>query len=137
MAACVNRVLLIGFVGNDPTINGGQGNSLTARIPLATSSRFKNGAGEVQERTEWHNLVAFGRRAEVIRDYVHKGAYLYVEGELRTRSWTDEREQKRYRTEVVLSNIRILDRLTPKQSEGEEPGTADDMSADDMSDVPF
>ena len=76
---------------------------------LATSERYKDKQGEVQEQTEWHNLVAYARGAEIIRDYVKKGSKLYVEGKIRTRSWDDKDTGKRvYRTEVVVADISLL-----------------------------
>lgn len=140
MASCVNRVQLIGFCGGDANIASTQNGTITARLSLATSSRFKNKAGESQDRTEWHNLVAFGRKAEIIRDYVRKGSYLYVEGELRTRSWTDDKEVKRYRTEIIISNIQLLDRASSgsNTATSNTPVTVpDDTLEDDFSDIPF
>ena len=80
MSKTVNKVLLLGNVGKDPEIASTNGGTLVAKLSLATSERFKDKQGEWQERTEWHNLVAYARGAEILRDYVHKGSKLFVEG---------------------------------------------------------
>jgi single-strand DNA-binding protein len=109
MAKSVNKVILLGNVGKDPEIKFLPSGSAVATFSIATSERFKDKGGEFQDRTEWHNLVAFGKVAEIIRDYVKKGAKLYVEGSLRTQSWDDKTSgQKRYKTEIVVGDISLL-----------------------------
>lgn len=109
MSKTVNKVLLLGNVGKDPEIASTNGGTLVAKLSLATSERFKDKQGEWQERTEWHNLVAYARGAEILRDYVRKGSKLYVEGRLTTRSWEDkESGRKIYRTEIVVGDISLL-----------------------------
>jgi single-strand DNA-binding protein len=109
MSKTVNKVQLLGNVGKDPEIASTNGGTLVAKMSLATSERFKDKQGEWQERTEWHNLVAYARGAEILRDYVHRGSKLYVEGRLTTRSWDDkESGRKVYRTEIVVGDISLL-----------------------------
>ncbi|MDR3738693.1 MAG: single-stranded DNA-binding protein [Terracidiphilus sp.] len=109
MAKSVNKVILLGNVGKDPEIRSTPGGTLVANLTLATSDRQKDAQGNWQERTEWHNLVAFSRTAEIIRDYVKKGNKLYVEGKIQTRSWDDkESGQKRYRTEIIVNDMSLL-----------------------------
>ena len=109
MSTTVNKVLLLGNVGKDPEIASTNGGTLVAKLSLATSERFKDKQGEWQDRTEWHNLVAYARGAEIFRDYVHKGSKLYVEGRLTTRSWDDKESGKKiYRTEIVIGDISLL-----------------------------
>jgi single-strand DNA-binding protein len=109
MAKSVNKVILLGNVGKDPDIRSTPGGATVASFSLATSDRFQDQQGNWQDRTEWHNLVAFKRNAEIIRDYVKKGSKLYVEGKLQTRSWDDKDSgQKRYKTEVVVFDISLL-----------------------------
>lgn len=109
MSKTVNKVLLLGNVGKDPEIASTNGGTLVAKLSLATSERFKDKQGEWQDRTEWHNLVAYARGAEILRDYVRKGSKLYVEGRLTTRSWDDkESGRKMYRTEIVVGDISLL-----------------------------
>ena len=109
MAKSVNKVILLGNVGKDPEIRSTPGGAIVANFSLATSDRFQDAQGNWQDRTEWHSLVAFKRNAEIIRDYVKKGAKLYVEGKLQTRNWDDkETGKKLYRTEVVVFDLSLL-----------------------------
>jgi single-strand DNA-binding protein len=109
MAKSVNKVILLGNVGKDPEIRSTGGGTMVANFTLATSDRQKDAQGNWQDRTEWHNLVAFQRTAEIIRDYVKKGTKLYVEGKIQTRSWDDkESGQKRYRTEIIVNDLSLL-----------------------------
>jgi single-strand DNA-binding protein len=119
MAKSVNKVILLGNIGKDPEIKFLPSGSAVATFSIATSERFKDKGGEWQDRTEWHNLVAFGKTAEIIRDYVKKGSKLYVEGSLRTQSWDDKTSgQKRYRTEIVVNDLSLLS----GRGEGESGG---------------
>lgn len=109
MSKGINKALLLGHVGNDPDVRFTPGNLMVASFPLATSDRCKDGQGGWGEQTEWHNLVAFGGRAEVIRDYVKKGTQLFIVGKIRTRSWDDKQTgQKRFRTEVLIDDLTLL-----------------------------
>ncbi|MGA3032687.1 MAG: single-stranded DNA-binding protein [Terracidiphilus sp.] len=109
MAKSVNKVILLGNVGKDPEIRSTGGGTMVANFTLATSDRFQDQQGNWQDRTEWHNLVAFKRLAEIVRDYVKKGSKLYVEGKIQTRSWDDkDTGAKRYRTEIIVNDISLL-----------------------------
>jgi len=109
MARSVNKVTLLGNVGKDPEIRSTPGGTMVANLTLATSDNQKDAQGAWQERTEWHNLVAFKRTAEIVRDYVKKGSKLYIEGKITTRSWEDkETHQKRYRTEILVNELVLL-----------------------------
>jgi single-strand DNA-binding protein len=109
MAKSVNKVILLGNVGKDPEIRSTPGGTMVANFTLATSDRQKDAQGNWQDRTEWHNLVAFQRTAEIVRDYVKKGSKLYIEGKIQTRSWDDkESGQKRYRTEIIVNDMSLL-----------------------------
>jgi single-strand DNA-binding protein len=109
MAKSVNKVILLGNVGKDPEIRSTPGGTMVATFGLATTDRQKDQQGNWQDRTEWHNLVAFGRVAEIIRDYVKKGHKLFVEGALRTSSWDDKQSgQKRYKTEIIVNDLSLL-----------------------------
>ena len=109
MAKGVNKVILLGNVGKDPEIRSTPGGTMVANFTLATSDRQKDAQGNWQDRTEWHNLVAFSRTAEIIRDYVKKGSKLYIEGKIQTRSWDDkESGAKRYRTEIIVNDMSLL-----------------------------
>ena len=105
----VNKVILIGNVGNDPEIRYMPNGNAVANISLATSDSWKDkGTGEQQDRTEWHRVVYFNRLAEIVEQYVKKGSKLYVEGRLQTRSWEQD-GVKRYSTEIVGSEMQMLD----------------------------
>ena len=109
MAKSVNKVILLGNVGKDPEIKSTPGGMTIATFSIATSDRAKDKDGNYQDRTEWHNLVAFQRTAEIVRDYVKKGAKLYVEGKIQTRSWDDKTSgEKKYRTEIIVNDISLL-----------------------------
>ena len=109
MAKSVNKVILLGNVGKDPEIRSTPGGTLVATFGLATSDRQKDAQGNWQDRTEWHNLVAFTRTAEIVRDYVKKGTKIYIDGRIQTRSWDDkESGQKKYRTEIIVNELALL-----------------------------
>ena len=109
MAKGVNKVLLLGNVGKDPEIRASQGGMTIASFTLATADRQKDQTGQWTDKTEWHNLVAFGRTAEIVRDYVKKGTQIFVEGKIQTRSWDDkESGQKKYRTEILVNDMSLL-----------------------------
>ncbi|MGC2297543.1 MAG: single-stranded DNA-binding protein [Acidobacteriaceae bacterium] len=118
MAKSINKATLIGNVGKDPEVKFLPSGAAVANFTLATSERFKDKGGEFQERTEWHNLVAFQRLAEIVRDYVKKGSKLYVEGRIQTRSWDDKDNQKHYKTEIVINDLVLLS----GRGEGESGG---------------
>jgi single-strand DNA-binding protein len=110
MAKSVNKVILLGNVGKDPEIRSTGGGTMVATFGLATSERSKDPQGNWQDRTEWHNIVAYARLAEIIRDYVKKGSKLFIEGRLQTRNWDDKEfaGRKVYRTEIIASDISLL-----------------------------
>jgi single-strand DNA-binding protein len=109
MAKGVNKVFLLGNVGKDPEIRSTAGGMTIASFTLATADRQKDAQGNWQDKTEWHNLVAFQRTAEVVRDYVKKGTQLFIEGKIQTRSWDDkESGAKRYKTEILVNELSLL-----------------------------
>jgi len=119
MAKSVNKVILLGNVGKDPEIRSTSGGMTVANFSIATSERIKAADGQYTDKTEWHNLVAFQRLAEIVRDYVKKGSKLYIEGRLQTSSWDDKTSgQKRYKTEIVVGDISLLSGRGDGGSEG-------------------
>jgi single-strand DNA-binding protein len=109
MARSVNKVILLGNVGKDPEIRATAGGMTVANFSIATTDRVKGPDGQYTDKTEWHNLVAFQRTAEIIRDYVKKGNKLYIEGRLQTSSWDDKATgQKKYKTEIIVSDLSLL-----------------------------
>lgn len=99
--------MLLGSVGRDPELKSTPGGTLIANLSLATSDRKKDAQGNWQDDTTWHNLVAFGKTAEVIRDYVQKGSPLHIEGRIQNRSWEKD-GQKHYRSEVIVESLILL-----------------------------
>ena len=109
MAGTLNKVMLIGNLGRDPETRYAQSGSAVTRFSIATSESWKDKAsGEMQERTEWHNVVCFARLAEIAGEYLRKGSKVYIEGSLRTSSWEAD-GQKKYRTEVNARELQMLD----------------------------
>jgi single-strand DNA-binding protein len=105
----VNKVILVGNLGNDPDVRYMPNGNAVANVSLATSDSWKDkNTGEQQERTEWHRVVFFNRLAEIVEQYVKKGSKIYVEGRLQTRSWEQD-GVKRYTTEIVASEMQMLD----------------------------
>jgi single-strand DNA-binding protein len=105
----LNRVTLIGNLGKDPEVKFTPSGTPVAKITLATNERFKDKAGEWQDRTEWHNVVLWQRLAEIAGEYLKKGSKVYIEGRLQTRSWDDKTtNQKKYMTEVVAGDLILL-----------------------------
>ena len=109
MAKGVNKVFLLGNVGKDPEMRSTAGGMTVASFTLATADRRKDAQGTWQDSTEWHNIVAFQRTAEIVRDYVKKGTQLFIEGKIHTNSWEDkESGAKKYRTEILVNELSLL-----------------------------
>lgn len=109
MARGVNKVILIGNLGRDPEVRYMPSGSAVANVTLATSESWKDKqTGDQQERTEWHNVVFYGRLAEIAGEYLKKGQQVYVEGSLRTRKWQDKNGADRYTTEIIASDMQML-----------------------------
>jgi single-strand DNA-binding protein len=105
----VNKVTLIGHLGKDPEMKFTQGGMPVAKFTLATNERQKDKDGQWQDRTEWHNLVAFQRTAEIVGEYLKKGRQVYIEGSLRTGSWDDkETGKKMYKTDILVNDLVLL-----------------------------
>ncbi len=142
----VNKVILVGHLGQDPEVRSMPSGSSVANLSLATNEQWRDkNTGEQQERTEWHRLALFGRLAEIAGQYLRKGAPVYVEGRLRTRKWQDRDGHDRYSTEIVVNELQMLggrgstsqadpDRPAPP-AESRDPASRPDMPFDD--DIPF
>ena len=106
----VNKVILVGNLGRDPEMRSTQGGQPIASFSVATSRRFKDKDGNRQDQTEWHNIVCFGRQAEIAGQYLTKGKKVFIEGRIQTRSWDDkESGKKQYKTEIICENFQMLD----------------------------
>jgi len=104
----INKAILIGNLGNDPKISSTLSGMLVANLSIATSERYKDKNGIQQENTEWHRIVAFGRLAEICEQYLKKGDRIYVSGRIHTRQWEDQDGNKKYATEIIISELQML-----------------------------
>ena len=105
----INKVILLGNLGKDPELKYTPQGTPVAKFSLATSDRLKDNDGNWHDRTEWHNITAWGRTAEIAGEYLKKGRQVYIEGALRTHSWDDKQTgQKKYMTEVVVNDLVLL-----------------------------
>lgn len=117
--ASINKVILVGRLGKDPEMKSTPSGMQIAKFSLATDERFTDRSGEKQERTEWHNIVAFNKLAEICGQYLKKGKLVYIEGSIRTDSWDDkESGQKKYRTEIIANTMKMLDRKGDDENGG-------------------
>jgi single-strand DNA-binding protein len=113
----VNKVILVGRLGQDPDIKYTASGDAVANLSLATSESWKDRQGVKQEKTEWHRVVAFKKLAEIIANFVRKGSQIYIEGKLQTRKWQDQSGQDRYTTEIVASQMQMLDSRNTEPSQ--------------------
>ena len=109
MARGVNKVTLIGNLGNDPEVRYGASGNAVANVSLATTESWRDkDSGEQQEKTEWHRVVFFGKLAEIVGEYLKKGRQVYVEGRLQTNKWQDKEGNDRYTTQIVANEMQML-----------------------------
>lgn len=132
----INKVILLGNVGADPEFRALDGGKKVARIRVATTERYTDQQGNKQEQTEWHSVTLWGGLADVADKYLHKGSQVYIEGKIRTREWTDKDNQKRFTTEIMANEMKLLGR--PKDA-NEAPAVAPAPQAPvpPMGDLPF
>jgi single-strand DNA-binding protein len=130
----VNRVMLIGNLGKDPDIQHLEGNIGVAKFPLATTETFKDRSGKLISQTEWHTVVLWRGLAELAQKYLHKGSLVYIEGRLRTRSWEDKDNNRKFATEVVGDNLIMLDKRTDISTGGAQ--TAHDSPIEGLNPPP-
>ncbi len=139
----VNKVILIGNLGRDPEVRFTANGRAVANFSIATTERWVDTNGEKQERTEWHNIVVWGKQGETCAQYLAKGRQVYIEGSIRNRSYDDKSGNKRYITEIIAQRVRFLGggggaRLAP-EVEGqahEEPSVSGEPQPSD-DDIPF
>jgi single stranded DNA-binding protein (ssb) len=126
----VNKVILIGNIGQDPEVRYTPGGSAITNISVATSETWKDKqTGQSQERTEWHRVVFFNRLAEIAGEYLRKGSKVYIEGSLRTRKWQDQQGQDRYTTEIVANEMQMLDGRGSEGASSSAPSSYGDYGA--------
>ena len=129
MSKGVNKVILVGHVGKDPETRASQKGMIMATFSFATADRQKDQTGQWVDKTEWHNIVAFQRTAEIVRDHVKKGSQLYLEGKIQTRSWDDkESGQKKYRTEILVNDLGLLGGAPKENGKASPPGRTERSS---------
>lgn len=143
----VNKVMLIGNLGRDPEIRYTTSGQAVANFTLATTEKYTNKAGERQEDTEWHRIVAWGRLAEICGEYLSKGRMVYIEGSIKTRSWEDKEGNTKYTTEIVARNMQMLGgqggqgtRSDSPSSSNQKPSADFDIEDDSFEgddDIPF
>lgn len=141
MAKDLNKVQLIGRLGQDPELKYTQSGTAVVSFSVATGSKWKDQEGNWQEKTEWHNLKAWRNLAEIISNYLKKGSKVYIEGRLETSNWEDENKKKHYKTEIVVDDMIMLDSKGDSQGGGgsyttsSKPAGNSKNSSDD--DLPF
>src|ERR1035438_10076285 len=137
MCQCVNKITLIGFLGDAPELRFSPKGTPVGTFSLAVNERWKDGEGAPRERVEWFKIVCFGRLAEVCGEYLNKGRHVYLEGRLQTRKWAGPEGEQRVITEVVANQMQILDRA-PKNGNVEKPAESSKLAGTvDEGDNPF
>ncbi len=147
MARGINKVILVGNLGQDPEVRHSANGAAVANVSIATAESWKDKtSGEKQERTEWHRVVFFARLAEIVGEYLKKGSQVYVEGRLQTRKWQDKEGHDKYTTEIVASDMQMLGsrgessggfKPSPSQSKAAPVAAAEPPADDFDDDIPF
>lgn len=140
--AGVNKVIIVGRLGNDPEVKSISSGQNVAKLSVATSEAWTGKDGQKQERTEWHRIVVWGKQADLCGKYLSKGRQVYIEGRLQTRSWEDPQGQKRYTTEIVANTIQFLgDSQSERHVDSNQSQTSNDFgpepSFDSSEEIPF
>ncbi|HNY55028.1 MAG: single-stranded DNA-binding protein [Sphingobacteriales bacterium] len=137
----VNKVILIGRLGKDPEVRKINATTTVCNFPLATNESYKNQDGSYTEQTEWHNIVMWRGVAERAERILKKGSTIFVEGKLRTRSWEDKENHKRYTTEIVVENFQLLDKReqsgTPQANSENKSGSESTSSSETVTEPNF
>ena len=137
MSGTVNKVILIGNLGNTPELKRSDSGGPILTFSLATNQRKRSANGEYIDHTEWHNIVVFGKQAEILHQYATKGSSIYIEGKLRTRSW-ESNNRKHYKVEVVLSEFMFTGNKSNEEYAAVPEQPSKDLSSDvDLEDIPF
>lgn len=135
----INKAILIGNLGSDPEVRYTQSGTAVANFNIATSERWKGQDGEMQEHTEWHRIVVWSKLAEICGEYLSKGSKVYIEGRIQTRQWDDKDGNKRYTTEIVAREMKMLNSKGSSSAGSgyEEPPLPEPRSGADGEEVPF
>ena len=130
--AGVNKAILIGNLGRDPELRRTPNGASVVSFSIATTERWSSKSGEKQDRTEWHNIVAWNKLAELANQYLKKGRSVYIEGRITTRSWDDKDGNKKYKTEIIANRIQFLggpSEAGPADFSSDEPGDTEPTSS--------
>jgi len=119
--ASINKVILIGNLGKDPQLDYTSSGKARCRFSLATTEQYKDRDGQQQEKTEWHNIVMWGRTAEIAGEYLKKGSKVYIEGSIQTRQYQDKEGQTKYITEIIGRVLQLLNRNGQQRNEAPPP----------------
>ncbi|MBI1806261.1 MAG: single-stranded DNA-binding protein [Ignavibacteria bacterium] len=134
----LNKVMLIGNLGKDPELSYTASGVAVAKFSVATGERWKDQEGNTQERTEWHNIIAWRKLAEICGQYLKKGSKVYLEGRLQTRSWDDKNTGvKRYATEIIADDLIMLDAKGGNATMSETPAVPEESPTAEKDDLPF
>lgn len=126
----INKVIIIGNLGNDPEVKFMPNGNAVANMAVATSESWKDkNTGEPVEKTEWHRITLYRRLAEIAGEYLKKGAKVYIEGRLQTRQWDDKDGNKRYTTEIIADNLQMLDRRSSGEASSSNAGSGGFVTA--------
>ena len=137
MGRSVNKVIILGRLGKDPVVRSTPSGAEVAQFSVATETSYKDKSGEWQKNTDWHDCVAWGKLADVVKQHTQKGSQIYLEGRLQTRSWDDKQSgQKRYKTEIIVGELCLLGekRERPQSAESDYAEPASEIADDD---IPF
>lgn len=137
MANGINKVILVGNLGKDPETRYTPNGKAVTNLTMATSMSWKDQSGQMQEKTEWHRVVFFNRLAEVAGEYLKKGSKVYVEGRLQTRKWQDQGGVERYTTEIVASEMQMLDSRAGSDNQARPPQQPQPTEDFDDESIPF
>ena len=130
----VNKVILVGNLGQDPEGRFTPQGTAVTNLSVATNESWKNQSGELQDRTEWHRVVMYGKMAETANEYMHKGQMVYIEGRLQTNEWEDQNQNKRKTTEIKCDNFTMLGRRSDTKTQS---GNRSEKPEQDDDDLPF
>lgn len=132
----INKVILLGNVGKDPESRQLESGKWVSTFSMATSKKYKNKQGEVQNNTEWHNVKCFGNLAEIVSKYLKKGSKIYIEGEIKTESWKDNDNKTKYMTFIIMNELKMID---SPNSQGSTPNQDQQQNNDvaESDELPF
>lgn len=133
----INKAILIGRLGKDPEVRYTPDGTMVTNFNLATDEQWKDKNGEKVQKTEWHRIVTFGKLAEICGNYLVKGKLVFIEGRIQTRSWEDKEGVKRFTTEIIAGDMKMLDSKGQAKAGGDAADAAAGPNGTPLEDVPF